>query len=59
MTRHRIPVDDLFSLVVDHPEYYGGDHTHFNAQGQEVEGKQVSEIILKYLAGKSAGGKGQ
>ena len=54
MTRHGIAVDDLYSLVADHPEYYNlpQDSTHFNPQGRAVEGKQVSEIILRCLASK-------
>jgi hypothetical protein len=59
MNQHGIEIDDLYSLVAEHPEYYGGDHTHFNAQGQAVEGTQVSEIILRGLTSKSAAGKGQ
>jgi hypothetical protein len=59
MTRHGIAVDDLYSLVADHPEYYNlpQDSTHFNPQGRAVEGKQVTEIILQSLASKSAGGQ--
>jgi hypothetical protein len=49
MTKHGIAVDDLYSLVADHPEYYRDDHTHFNDQGRAVEGKQVSEVILQAL----------
>jgi lysophospholipase L1-like esterase len=49
MTRHGIQVDDLFNLVAEHPEYYSEDATHFNDQGKAVEGKQVSEAILKVL----------
>ncbi|MGA3328359.1 MAG: SGNH/GDSL hydrolase family protein [Terriglobia bacterium] len=61
MTQHGIAVDDLYNLVADHPEYYNlpQDSTHFNPQGQAVEGKQVSEIILRSLTSKSAAGKGQ
>jgi lysophospholipase L1-like esterase len=51
MTKHGIAVDDLYSLVADHPEYYRDDHTHFNDQGRAVEGKQVSEVILQALKG--------
>jgi hypothetical protein len=59
MTQHGITVDDLFSLVAEHPEYYSGDHTHFDAEGQDVEGKQVSETILRVLTGPSVTRKGQ
>ena len=58
MTQHGIEVDDLFGLVAEHPEYYNlpKDGTHFNAQGQAVEGKQISEIILRNLTRKTAAG---
>jgi hypothetical protein len=61
MTRHGIAVDDLYSLVADHPEYYNlpQDSTHFNAQGREIEGKQVSEVLLQSLAGKTPRGRGK
>ena len=61
MNPHAIAVDDLYSLVADRPEYYNlpKDATHFNPQGRALEGKQVSEFILKALAGKTASGKGQ
>jgi hypothetical protein len=51
-TAEKIPVDDLFSLVENHPEYYGGDGVHFNNQGQAAQGKQVAEIVLKHLPAK-------
>jgi hypothetical protein len=59
MTRHGIAVDDLYSLVADHPEYYNlpQDSTHFNPQGRAIEGRQVSEIILRSLTSKSSAGK--
>ena len=60
-TRQGIAVDDLYNLVADHPEYYNlpKDPTHFNPQGCAVEGKQVSETILRCLTNKSAVGRGQ
>jgi len=42
-------VDDLFSLGIDHPEYYGGDGVHWNAEGKAVQIKQVSQSILSAL----------
>ncbi len=40
-----IPIDDLFSLVEDHPEFYSEDACHFNPVGQEVLGHRVAESI--------------
>jgi hypothetical protein len=45
-----IPVNDLYSLVVDHPEYWGDDGVHFKPEGQAVEAKQVAKCILDALA---------
>ncbi len=49
MRQHGITIDDLFSLVVDHPEYSRGDGVHFNSKGYEVLGKQVASAIRKAL----------
>jgi hypothetical protein len=48
--REAIPVDDLYSLVENHPEYWGGDGVHFNPEGQAVLAKQVAKTILDALA---------
>ncbi len=45
-----IPVDDLYRLVENHPEYWGGDGVHYNGQGQTVEAVQVARTILAALA---------
>jgi hypothetical protein len=45
-----IPVNDLYSLVVDHPEYWSDDGIHFKPEGQAVEAKQVAKSILDALA---------
>jgi lysophospholipase L1-like esterase len=44
-----IPVDDLYTLVKDHPEYWSQDGVHFNSQGIAVEAEQVSKQILESL----------
>jgi len=46
-----VPVNDLFGLVLDHPEYYSQDGVHFNAKGIAAQTQQVSQYILKYLTG--------
>ncbi|MCE5303945.1 MAG: SGNH/GDSL hydrolase family protein, partial [Planctomycetaceae bacterium] len=45
-----IPVDDLYSIVVDHPEYWRNDGVHYKPEGQAVQAKQVAKIILETLA---------
>jgi hypothetical protein len=45
-----IAVDDLFTLVEDHPEYYvGSDGTHLAAKGVSAQAAQVANQILKLL----------
>jgi hypothetical protein len=45
-TRHNLPVNNLFNLVVDHPEYVSEDGVHFNPEGQEFLGRHVAHTIL-------------
>jgi hypothetical protein len=47
--QQKIPVDDLYSVVVDHPEFWGGDGIHFQGAGQSAEAKQVAQTILEIL----------
>lgn len=49
VAQERIPVDDLYALVIDHPEYWSKDGVHFNAQGIAVQAEQVSRRILEEL----------
>ena len=45
-----ISIDDLYSTVLHHPEYYlGADGTHPNAQGRAAEARDVAASILKAL----------
>lgn len=45
-----IMVDDLWGVVVDHPEYYaGGDGTHPVESGWEALAKQVTMVLDKVL----------
>jgi hypothetical protein len=59
MRQRGIAIDDLYSLVADHPEYYNlpQDATHFNAQGRALEGAQVSKTILEVLSNPAPAGK--
>jgi hypothetical protein len=47
--RHQLPVDDLFGLVVDHPEYFSSDGVHFNQTGVAVQARQVATCVAKAL----------
>jgi lysophospholipase L1-like esterase len=50
MVEHEIPIDDLYALVADHPEYFSQDGVHFNDEGRAAQGKQVAEMIAEALA---------
>ncbi len=44
--KENILVDDLFSLVENHPEHYSGDGVHMNRQGIAVLAEQVAKQVL-------------
>jgi lysophospholipase L1-like esterase len=44
-----LAVDDLFALVIDHPEYYSSDGVHFNNEGKAAQTRQVAQSILGQL----------
>lgn len=45
----QIPIDDLFTLVENHPEYHSTDGVHFNGEGVKVQSQQVAEAIKAIL----------
>lgn len=49
ITKAGIPVNDLFSLVDGHAEYYRPDGVHFNGQGVAIEATQVTAHLLEQL----------
>ena len=50
MQGHGIPIDDLFTLVETHSDYYAKDGVHFNDAGRATLAKQVTDAILVLLA---------
>ncbi|MHC4518095.1 MAG: S8 family serine peptidase [Planctomycetota bacterium] len=44
-----LAVDDLFGLVIDHPEYFSSDGVHFNSEGKAAQVEQVARSILEQL----------
>ncbi len=49
MQRHGIAVNDLFSVVADHPEYFRPDGVHYTARGYEILGARVRAAVLQVL----------
>ena len=48
VTAMKIPIDDLNAAVRGHPEYHS-DNVHFNSQGIQIQGVQVSAQVEKLL----------
>lgn len=48
MAREGIPVNDLYALMLPHPECCA-DGLHYKAEGKAMQGKQVAAEILKVL----------
>lgn len=44
-----ISIDDLYSLVEKHPEWYANDGLHYNDQGVTEEAEQVTKYVLAAL----------
>jgi lysophospholipase L1-like esterase len=49
LRKENIPIDDLFSLVQDHPEYHSQDGVHFTDDGSAILALQVSRRIEELL----------
>jgi len=49
MREQEIPVNDLYAILIDHPEYFSEDGVHYNGKGQAAQGEQVAAMIARYL----------
>jgi lysophospholipase L1-like esterase len=47
--KEHISIDDLFSLVEPHQEFWSNDGVHYNGKGTAAEGEQVASEIAKLL----------
>ncbi len=47
--KENLPLDDLFSVVREHPEYHAADGVHFTADGYRVLAAQVIKEIERVL----------
>lgn len=43
----RLSVNDLFELVIGHPEYFADDGVHLNENGQQTLSRAVADAILR------------
>ena len=51
MKRENIPVNDLFALVAEKPEWFSNDGIHLNTNGSTALSEQVAANVLKVLGG--------
>ena len=49
MAAQKIPVNDLFTPMLGHPEYHS-DNVHFNGQGIQVQAAKVAKAVEQGLA---------
>lgn len=49
MAKHQITVNDLFSVVKDHDDFFSPDGVHFSEAGKDAEAKQVADTIRPLL----------
>jgi len=49
MGKYKIPVDDVYSLLVKHPEYSSGDGFHYNQDGRIFIAGHIADTIRKNL----------
>jgi len=47
--KEKIPVNDLFAVVREHPEYHATDGVHFNEKGNTALATQVVAVIRRVL----------
>jgi len=47
--KENLPLDDLFTVVRDHPDLHAADGVHFTEQGYETLAAQVVNALLKLL----------
>lgn len=47
--KEKIPIDDLFALVENHPEYWKKDGVHFEQPGVAAEAEQVAKAVEEVL----------
>ena len=45
----KIPVNDLFAVVIDKPDLFSKDGVHLNAKGSDALGKQVADTVAGLL----------
>lgn len=55
MAQESIPIDDLYSVIADKPEWYSRDGVHLNAKGVSALASSVVESITPVLPSKRLG----
>jgi len=50
MSHYDIPINNLYEVVKDHPEYFAIDGVHFNNEGKSVQSDRVAKVIISILS---------
>ena len=45
----KLPVNDLYGLVIEHAEYHSKDGTHFAREGKQKQAEKVAEMVRAVL----------
>ena len=45
----KLAVNDLYGLLIEHPDYHSNDGTHFAQEGKEKQAQKVAEMITSVL----------
>lgn len=49
MAENKIPINDLYSLMIHHPDLAANDQFHWNSEGARLQGIAVAKVIEPYL----------
>lgn len=47
--KYNLPVDDLYTAMLDHPQWRAADGFHYNEEGVEAQGRLVARFILDQM----------
>jgi len=47
--KYHLPVDDLYTAMLDHPEWHVPDGCHFTEEAKDIQGRLIAGFIRKQL----------
>jgi lysophospholipase L1-like esterase len=57
MKERDIPINELYGLVEQHPDWHSGDGVHFNGKGKVAQAKQMAESVAKLVPSTASPGQ--